>query len=67
MKISELIDLLGKYNGALEISTVKNLPTSSDFDNELFTKFGLEMDSSHAPEIIGSILELDLVVLKYTE
>jgi hypothetical protein len=65
MTISELIGLLGKYDREAEICTVKTLPSSTDFmDCEVLTKFGLQPESNPVPEIVGSILELDLVVLK---
>jgi hypothetical protein len=65
MTINKLIERLQKYDGELEVSTTKILPTSADFvDSDLMARFGLELASEPAAEIVGSILELDLVVLK---
>jgi hypothetical protein len=66
MKISQLIELLQKYDGELEVTTLKQVPTSSDFvDHEMLTKFGLEISSQRQKaEIVGSVLEVDLVIMK---
>ena len=63
MKISKLIAALQKYDGDLDVIPVKQIPGPTE-DVSMLEKFGLELQYTPRPEIVGSVLDIGLVILK---